>query len=57
MVRDAPAVSFLIEADQAEPLVVSDESHELAWVEVARVAELNAEESLLHMARKKARLG
>lgn len=45
-------VRFLFEADPAEPLVVSDESRALAWVELARVAELNPAESLLRMVRK-----
>ncbi|HTX65667.1 MAG TPA: NUDIX hydrolase [Opitutaceae bacterium] len=45
---------FLVEADPAEPLVVSDESHDLAWVELARVAALNPEESMLRMVRKTA---
>lgn len=43
---------FLIEADPDEPLVVSDESHDLAWVELDRVATLNPEESLARMVRK-----
>jgi 8-oxo-dGTP pyrophosphatase MutT (NUDIX family) len=45
-------VRFLFEADSGEPLVVSNESKDLAWVELARVAELNASESLLRMVRK-----
>ena len=43
---------FRIEADPSEPLVVSDESHDLAWVDVAKVADLNPEESMLRMVRK-----
>ena len=43
---------FMFEADPAEPLVVSEESKELAWVEIARMADYNAEESMLRMARK-----
>lgn len=43
---------FLIEADPAEPLVVSSESKELAWIEISRVTELNAEESMARMVRK-----
>ena len=43
---------FLIEADPAEPLAVSDESHDLAWVELGRVAALNPEESMARMVRK-----
>ena len=45
-------VRFLIEADPAEPLVVTSESKDLAWVELARVAELNPEESLRRLVRK-----
>lgn len=43
---------FLVEADPSEPLVLSDESHELAWIEIRRMAEYNPEESMLRMARK-----
>lgn len=45
-------VRFLIEADPAESVVVSDESHDLAWVALADVARLNAEESVARMVRK-----
>lgn len=45
---------FLIEADPAEPLVVSDESHDVAWVALAEVARLNPSESMLRMVRKTA---
>lgn len=55
--KDEPAhwhydVRFLIEADPAEPLVVSDESKDLAWVELAEVGKLNPSESLARMVRK-----
>ncbi len=43
---------FMIEADPAEPLVISNESKDLAWVEVARVPALNSEESMARMVRK-----
>lgn len=43
---------FVIEADPAEPLVVSAESRSLAWVAVADVGRLNAEESMARMVRK-----
>ena len=43
---------FMIEADPAEPLQISSESKDLAWVEVARVPELNREESMARMVRK-----
>jgi 8-oxo-dGTP pyrophosphatase MutT (NUDIX family) len=43
---------FMIEADPAEPLVISNESKDLAWVEIARVVALNPEESMARMVRK-----
>jgi len=43
---------FMIEADPAEPLIVSNESKALAWVEIAQVAKLNPEESMARMVRK-----
>lgn len=43
---------FLLEADADEPLVISAESKDLAWVELDRLAEYSSEESLLRMARK-----
>jgi 8-oxo-dGTP pyrophosphatase MutT (NUDIX family) len=43
---------FMIEADPAEPLVISNESKDLAWVEVGRVTALNPEESMARMVRK-----
>jgi len=43
---------FMIEANPAEPLVISNESKDLAWVEIARVTTLNSEESMARMVRK-----
>jgi len=43
---------FLIEADASEPLVRSSESKDLAWVGLARVNDLNPEESMARMVRK-----
>ncbi len=45
---------FLLEADADEPLVISAESKDLAWVELARLADYSAEASLMRMARKTA---
>jgi 8-oxo-dGTP pyrophosphatase MutT (NUDIX family) len=45
-------VRFLFEADRDEPLVVSEESHALAWVPLSELRD--AEESLARMARKTA---
>jgi hypothetical protein len=46
----------MIEADPDEPLLVSSESKDLAWVEITRVTELNPEESMARMMRKTALL-
>ncbi|MBL9212560.1 MAG: NUDIX hydrolase [Opitutaceae bacterium] len=43
---------FLFEADPREPLTLSHESKELAWVELDRVTALNPEESMARMVRK-----
>jgi len=43
---------FLIEADPAERVVVSDESHDVAWVPLAHVEKLNPDESMMRMVRK-----
>jgi 8-oxo-dGTP pyrophosphatase MutT (NUDIX family) len=45
-------VRFLLEADETEPLVVSHESKELRWVELARLAECVPDESVVRMGRK-----
>ncbi|HEY5228121.1 MAG TPA: NUDIX hydrolase [Opitutaceae bacterium] len=43
---------FMIEADPSELLVISSESKDLAWVDVAAVTSLNPEESMARMVRK-----
>ena len=48
---------FAFEADADEPLVVSAESRELAWVPLASLAEYGADESVLRLARKTEALG
>ena len=45
-------VRFLLEADRAEPLIVSSESRSLAWVPLSRIVEWNAERSLTRMVKK-----
>jgi 8-oxo-dGTP pyrophosphatase MutT (NUDIX family) len=50
-------VRFVLEADEREPLAVSDESHALAWVALRDVAGLGADESVLRLVRKSALLG
>jgi 8-oxo-dGTP pyrophosphatase MutT (NUDIX family) len=46
---------FIFSADPDEPLLVSSESKDLAWVDLAGVAALNPEESIARMVRKTAR--
>lgn len=43
---------FVFEADPAEPLAISNESKDLAWVSIDRVTTLNPEESMARMVRK-----
>jgi len=45
-------VRFLIEADPAESVIVSDESHDVAWVTLTEATRLNPEESIGRMVRK-----
>jgi 8-oxo-dGTP pyrophosphatase MutT (NUDIX family) len=45
---------FMLEADPAEPIAISSESKDLAWVELERVTALNPEESMARMVRKTA---
>ncbi len=42
----------MIEANPAEPLTISSESKDLAWVAVDEVTALNPEESMARMVRK-----
>lgn len=43
---------FLLEADPAEPLLITSESRDLAWIPLTRIQEYTREESVLRMARK-----
>jgi 8-oxo-dGTP pyrophosphatase MutT (NUDIX family) len=45
-------VRFALEADPAEPFVVSSESNDLAWVPLGALARYGADESVLRLARK-----
>ncbi|GGD57578.1 NUDIX hydrolase [Emticicia aquatilis] len=45
-------VRFLIESDMNEPLIVTEESNDLAWVSLDKIAEHNDSESIMRMARK-----
>ncbi|HEY1111270.1 MAG TPA: NUDIX hydrolase [Opitutaceae bacterium] len=43
---------FMIEADAADALTITNESKDLAWVDVGQVTALNPEESMARMVRK-----
>jgi len=45
-------VRYLIRADSSEDLILSDESHALAWIELANLERYTTEESVHRMARK-----
>jgi len=46
-------VRFLIEADPTgEAVIISDESHDVSWIQIADVAKLNAEVSIQRMINK-----
>jgi 8-oxo-dGTP pyrophosphatase MutT (NUDIX family) len=47
-------VRFVLEADEREPLAVSDESHALAWIALRDIAASGVDESVLRLVRKSA---
>lgn len=50
-------IRFLFEADPAEPLIVSAESKDLAWIPLDELSDYEADESVLRLARKTTRSG
>jgi len=45
-------IRFLIEADMTEQLIITEESNDLAWVSLEKIAEHNDSESIMRMVRK-----
>lgn len=45
-------VRFTVRATGGDDYIVSEESHDLSWVKIERLAEYTQEESMLRMARK-----
>lgn len=45
-------IRFLFEADDTQPLSMSNESKDLAWIPLNRIKEYTTEESVLRMVRK-----
>jgi 8-oxo-dGTP pyrophosphatase MutT (NUDIX family) len=55
--KDVPAhyhydVRFIFEADENQELIISEESNDLAWIPIEKMAEFNNSESMMRMARK-----
>lgn len=49
-------IRFLLEANREEPLIITEESHDLAWVPLKQLTTYNDSASLLRMAKKVALL-
>jgi 8-oxo-dGTP pyrophosphatase MutT (NUDIX family) len=45
-------IRFIFEADKGEPLTITDESHDLQWVRLDKLATLTDNESILRMKMK-----
>ena len=45
-------IRFLLEADMNDPLIISSESSDLAWIELSKVSQLNDSQSIMRMAKK-----
>ena len=45
-------VRFLLEADMNEPLIVSSESSDLAWIELSKISQFNDSQSIMRMVFK-----
>jgi 8-oxo-dGTP pyrophosphatase MutT (NUDIX family) len=45
-------IRFLIEGDMNEQLIITEESNDLAWVSLEKIAERNDSESIMRMMRK-----
>lgn len=45
-------IRFLVEADRLEPLIITEESHDLAWIKIEELSTYNGSHSLARMAEK-----
>ena len=55
--KDVPAhyhydIRFIFEAGKNQELIISEESNDLAWIPIEKMADFNNSESMLRMARK-----
>ncbi|HYC53910.1 MAG TPA: NUDIX hydrolase [Candidatus Binatia bacterium] len=53
--HDHHDVRFLLEADRDEPFIVSDESHDLRWVALEAIEQLEPDASVMRMVAKTVR--
>jgi 8-oxo-dGTP pyrophosphatase MutT (NUDIX family) len=45
-------IRFLLEADHEESVTVSDESYDVAWIELDKIQQINSEDSIMRMVKK-----
>ncbi len=45
-------IRFLLEANPEESIIVSDESYDVAWIELDRIQQINSEDSIIRMVKK-----
>ena len=45
-------IRFLLEADHEESVTVSDESYDVAWIELDKIQQINSEDSIIRMVKK-----
>lgn len=49
-------VRFILETDMNHPLKISDESNEIAWIEIDKIPEIASEDSIIRMLEKMQKL-
>ena len=45
-------IRFLLEANPEESIIVSDESYDVAWIELDKIQQINSEDSIIRMVKK-----
>ena len=45
-------IRFLLEANPEESITVSDESYDVAWIELDKIQQINSEDSIIRMVKK-----
>lgn len=49
-------IRFLLTADMDEPLIISNESKQLAWIKLTQISKLNSSQDILRMVQKTTKL-